>query len=159
MTKNAAHAAALLLAAACTSCAAPGPEAGTFGWESYTNHAAGFTMEVPDVYAPDEEGSGNAVLFRWKRGVPVKAYWTTAEEAAHRGLWFGESSVGPAKLGGVEGRRYEYRHCDGPFCSRMVSFVIPWRGRELGLEFRSDGPLNATNRRILESFELDRART
>lgn len=159
MSRNVTLAATLALALVACSSGPPELEAGTFGWESYANGAVGFTMEIPDVYEPEEEGSGNAVLFRWKRGVPVKAYWTTAEEAAHRGLWFGESPVGTATLDGVEGRRYEYRHCDGPFCSRMVSFVIPWRGRVLGLEFRSDGPLNATNRRILESFELDRAGT
>lgn len=148
--------AAVALAVACTVGEPPEPEAGSYEWTTYTNEAAGFTMEVPDVYGPYEQAGGRAVLFRWARDVPVKAYWTTATEAEHRGLWFGESPAGAATLGGLDGDRYEYTHCDGPVCSRMVSFVVPWRGRQLALEFRSDGELNATNRRIQDSFTLQR---
>ena len=50
--------------------------------------------------------------------------------------------------------RYDYRHCDGPLCSRMTSFVITRRDRWLALEFRSEGNLNSVNRRILASFNL-----
>lgn len=140
------------LCSACTTGESPEPEAGTFEWTTFTNETVGFRMEVPDLYEADEEAGGHAALFRWRRGVPVKTYWSTAEESRHRGLWYGESAVGVATLGGIEGDRYEYSHCDGPLCSRMVSFVVPWRGRQLALEFRSDGELNATNRHILQSF-------
>lgn len=146
--------AVLALATGCTVDEPPEPEADSYEWTTYTNDAAGFKIEIPDVYGPTEEAGGRAVLFRWSRGVPVKAYWTTATEAGHRGLWFDESPAGAATLGGLDGDRYEYTHCDGPVCSRMVSFVVPWRGRQLALEFRSDGELNATNRRILDSFTL-----
>jgi len=145
---------AATLSAGCTVSELPEPEAGTYEWTTYTNEAAGFTMEVPNVYDAREEAGGRAALFRWDGGVPVKTYWTTAEEAEHRGLWFEEAPAGRATLGGVDGQRYEYDHCDGPICSRMVSFVVPWQGRQLALEFRSDGELNATNRHILESFEV-----
>jgi len=80
--------AALALALGCTVDEPPEPDADSYQWTAYANDAVGFTMEVPDVYGPNEEAGGRAVLFRWARGVPVKAYWTTASESEHRGLWF-----------------------------------------------------------------------
>jgi hypothetical protein len=61
-------------------------------------------------------------------------------------------------LAGQPATRYDYRHCDGPLCSRMTSFVIPRGNRWLALEFRSKGDLNRVNRRILASFSLHPAR-
>lgn len=137
---------------ACSAEEPPEPAAGTFEWTSYSNPIAGFTMDVPDLYSPREEKG--SVLFRDGGRVPIKVYWITAEEGRRRGLWFGEESTGDIALGGVSGRGYAYDHCDGPFCSRMLSYVVPHRGKELALEFRSDGPLNAVNAHVLESFSL-----
>jgi len=111
-------------------------------------------MEIPDDYKADVESGGHAVLFRAERGVPVKVYWTTEADSGDRGLWFGEKPVGPTILAGREGQLFDYLHCDGPFCSRMKSYVIPFRGRYLALEFRSGGTLHEVNRRILESFRV-----
>lgn len=154
LTRSSMIAVVALAPVGCSVDAPPEPTAGTFEWTEYANEAAGFVMDVPDAYQPDEEPSGRSVLFRTDEGVPVKVYWITAEEGEGRGLWFGETPTGPARLGGLGASLYEYRHCDGPFCSRIVSYVVPHRGRHLALEFRSDGALNATNLRILESFRL-----
>lgn len=145
---------AFLLAAACRMGEPPEPAEGTFEWTTYRNADVGYAVELPDLYRPDEEDGGRAVLFRSGDGVPVKVYWMTESEGDGRGLWFGESPVGVDSLAGFEARRYEYTHCDGPLCSRMVSFVIPHGERMLALEFRSDGPLTRTNERILRSFAL-----
>jgi len=144
----------VLLATACTMPDPPEPATGTFEWTTFENSAVGFELEVPDSYRPDVESGVHAVLFRSDTGVPVKVYWTTEAESRSRGLWFGEAPLGPTILAGREGLLYEYVHCDGPLCSRMKSYVIPFRSRHLALEFRSGGELHEVNRRILESFQV-----
>ena len=69
----------------------------------------------------DTQADGYAVLLRADRSVPVKVYWTTEVEAKAHGLWFGHTPVADIVLAGLEGRYYEYTHCDGPFCSPMKS--------------------------------------
>ena len=147
-------AALFLLVAGCTSPDPPEPEIGTFEWSSYENGTVGFALEFPSVYRAVTEADGRVVLFRTKRSVPVKVYWTTENESKGHGLWFGEIPVGNIVLAGHEGVLYEYSHCDGPFCSRMKSYVVPLRGRFLALEFRSSGALNEVNRHILDSFRI-----
>jgi len=144
----------VLLAIGCTMPDPAEPEAGTFEWSLYENNSVGFALEYPDVYEAETEEDGNAVLFRGERGVPVKVYWTTETEAEGHGLWFGETPVAEVTLAGLEGQLYEYTHCDGPLCSTMKSYVVPWRGRFLSLEFRSSGPLHEVNRHILNSFHV-----
>ena len=141
-----------LIAAACRQGAPPPPAEGSFEWTTYSNEAIGYAMSIPDVYRADEEGDGTAVLFRWEGRVPVKVYLTDERNGRHRGLWPGKDSDGAIELGGRPGRLYAYDHWDGPFGSAMRSYVVPYRGKELGLEFRSDGELNEVNQRILESF-------
>jgi hypothetical protein len=114
----------------------------------------GYALDVPDVYDAEVESGGEAVFFRWGRGAPVKVYLTDLESADDHGLWPGNEPTGEITLGGVPGTRYDYTHCDGPFCSRIASFVIEWRGHWLALEFRADGELHDVNRRILSSFTL-----
>ena len=63
---------------------------------------------------------------------------------------------GDVDLGGKTGKLYYYDHCDGPFCSRMTSYVIDHRGKQLGLEFRSEGELGEVNQMIAGSFRLTR---
>ena len=61
-------------------------------------------------------------------------------------------------LAGQPATRYDCRHCDGPLCSRMTSFVVPRGDRWLALESRSEGGLIRVNQRILASFSLHPAR-
>lgn len=136
----------------CTS--APPMPPTDFEWTTWSNAAAGYALEIPDVYEPDVEDAGRAVFFRWDGTVPVKVYLSGAEAARNRGLWPGHEPTGEITLGGARGARYDYTHCDGPFCSRIASFVIEWRDEWLALEFRADGELHPVNRHILDSFVL-----
>ena len=136
----------------CTSAPPDPPQ--DFEWTTWTSAAAGYSMEVPDVYAADVEDDGRAVFFRWGGTVPVKVYLTDLESAKDRGLWAGEEPTGDTTLAGVPATRYDYTHCDGPFCSRIASFVVEREARWLTLEFRSEGELNSVNQRILSSFTL-----
>lgn len=140
-------------AAACVSGAPPVPPADV-GWRTYSNEAVGYEIDVPEPYAVEEEEGGRAVLFRWRGTVPVKVYLADGTMARSRGLWAGHEPSGAAELGGRPGRLYDYRHCDGPFCSRMKSYVVEHRGLMLGLEFRAEGELHAINRQILRSFRF-----
>ena len=145
----------LFIAWALGTCRSAPPEVPTdFEWTRWTNAAAGYEMVIPDVYRPNVEADGKAVFFRWRRTAPLKVYLTDLESAKHRGLWVGEEPTGEVLLAGLPATRYDYTHCDGPFCSRMASFVLPRGDRWLALEFRSEGDLNAVNQRILDSFTL-----
>lgn len=123
-------------------------------WKTWTNVAAGYSVEVPDVYEAVVRDGGNAVFFRWRKTATAKVYLTDLESARRHGLWADERATGAATLAGQPGTRYDYRHCDGPLCSRMTSFVIPRGDRWLALEFRSQGALSSVNQRILASFNL-----
>lgn len=125
-----------------------------FEWIRWANPAAGYALDIPDVYEPSVEEEGDAVFFRWRGTAPVKVYLTDLRSAEGRGLWAGEQPTGSASLAGRPATRYDYTHCDGPFCSRIASFVLPLDGRWLALEFRSEGDLDPVNRRILSSFVL-----
>ncbi len=140
------------LLGSCTSAPPDPPQ--DFSWTTWTNAAAGYSMEVPDVYEADVEDDGRAVFFRWGGTVPVKVYLTDLESAKGHGLWVEEEPTSDATLAGVPATRYDYTHCDGPFCSRIASFVVERGGRWLALEFRSEGELNSVNQRILSSFTL-----
>jgi len=123
-------------------------------WTTWTNAAAGYSLEVPDVYEAAVEDDGNAVFFRWGGTVPTKVYLTDLESAKRHGLWVDEEPAGPTTLAGQSGTRYDYTHCDGPFCSRVTSFIIARGDRWLALEFRSGGELGTVNQRILASFTV-----
>ena len=125
-----------------------------FEWTTWSNPAAGYSLEVPGVYTANVEDGGNAVFFRWGRTVPVKVYLTDLESAKGRGLWVEEEPTGTADLAGLSAVTYDYTHCDGPFCSRIASFVVEREGRWLALEFRSEAELNSVNQRVLSSFTL-----
>lgn len=126
-------------------------------WKTWTNAAAGYSLEVPEVYRAVVLDGGNAVFFRWRKAAPAKVYLTDLESARRHGLWTDERATGAATLAGQPATRYDYRHCDGPLCSRMTSFVISRGDRWLALEFRSEGDLNNVNQRILASLSLQPA--
>ena len=144
----------LLIAWSLGTCRSAAPEAPRdFEWITWSNVAAGYVLEVPNVYRAEVEDGGRTVFFRWSGTVPVKVYLTDLESAAGRGLWVGEEPSGESTLSGLPAVRYDYTHCDGPFCSRIASFVVSKDGEWLALEFRSERELHAVNQRILRSFE------
>ena len=87
-------------------------------------------------------------------GVPALVRLTTEKEGRARGAGFGHPEDGLDVLAGRPCRRIIYDHHDGPFASRTIAYVLPVGDRFLGLEFRSTGPLDPVQRRMLASFRL-----
>jgi hypothetical protein len=115
-------------------------------------------VDVPDFYSGGEHQNGRSVLFRHD-GYPVLSISFVDEyEGDSRGLWVGHESVGSIRLAGRDGKRYVYRHYDGPSYMRTVSYVVEHRDRWLGLEFRTElEEADPLQQRILESFRYSDA--
>ncbi len=140
-----------------TRCSAPPELPPDFTWIRWSNAVAGYALEVPDAYAADVEEGGNAVYFRWGRTVPAKVYVTDLETARGWGLWPGHEPIADTVLAGLPAKMYGYVHCDGPFCSRIESFVAQRDGCWLAIEFRSEGDLDPVQQRILLSLAHPRS--
>ncbi len=124
-----------------TRCSAPPELPPDFTWIRWSNAVAGYALEVPDAYAADVEEGGNAVYFRWGRTVPAKVYVTDLETARGWGLWPGHEPIADTVLAGLPAKMYGYVHCDGPFCSRIESFVAQRDGCWLGASPVGSAPL------------------
>ena len=74
-------------------------------------------------------------------------------------MWFGHAPANEIELGGKKGFKYTYDHYDGPFYSRTIAYVIAYRGKYLGLEFRTDRDLDAIYQDILASFEFTQSQS
>jgi hypothetical protein len=146
---------AVLVLAGCQGAPPPDPPADAVTWRAFHNDAVGYSVELPTVFERTGE-RGQSVLFRYQ-GYPVLCInYVDEAEGRRRGLWVGKEDSGPARLGGRDGRRFVYRHYDGPFSMRTVSYVVGYRGKLLGLEFRTDlAEPDSLQRRILDSFRLD----
>lgn len=120
-------------------------------WRSYENPALGVALDIPDFFTIEEYDQG--AMFRIHGANAVLLRFVDAAEAKHRGLWVGSPAAGPIHLGGRTGKRYVYRHGDGPVYSITEAYVVPHRGKELGLEFRTRGDA-AVRERMLASFRF-----
>jgi len=123
----------------------------TASWMTYEHEALGFSCELPREYRAETDEDG--VRFRFEGAPLVSISLTTRERAADRGLWGEHDPVGETELGGRPGALYRYEHYDGPFGMPVVSYVVPYRGRFLAVEFRNTG-LDAVDRRVLGSFRF-----
>lgn len=122
-------------------------------WVSYTHSTLPYSLRYPDLFTVDEE-KGGSVFFRYGCGVPTVVRFHDEKEGRRRGAWFGHEPVEDIQLNGHAGKKYIYDHNDGPFSVRTVAYVVPFRGKFLGLEFRTPGELNAVQKRILEAFVI-----
>ena len=120
-------------------------------WKTYSNSLLGYSIIYPSVFKLDEYGEGN-LLLRYGSGVPVLVLFMDEQEGRKRGTWFGHEPVGKVKLGGREGTKFIYEHWDGPFSVRTVAYVVTYRGKYLGLEFRTPDDLYDVQKRILAYF-------
>lgn len=125
----------------------------TLTWAAYTHPAVPYSLRYPEVFTVEEEKAGS-VFFRYGCGVPVVVRFHDEKEGRRRGAWFGHDPVQDIQLHGHAGKKYIYDHNDGPFSARTVAYVVPFRDKFLGLEFRTPGELNAVQERILESFTM-----
>jgi len=119
-------------------------------WRSYTHPGLGYSMEIPKACTIQQD-----TIFRYD-GQPILCVnYVTPAEGRRRGLWPGNDPMGTITLAGRQGRKYIYQHCDGLSCMNVISYVIDYRGRELGVEFRMQGDeLGEVQRHVLESFTL-----
>ena len=143
-----------LFGTACNSTPPEHPALDEVRWATYTNAEVGYTLEYPDFYRIDDRGKPKDVMFRFD-GYPVLVInWVSEKEGRSRGLWPGHEPVRTVELAGLEGKKYIYRHYDGPFSMRTISFVVEHRGRLLGIEFRTNCPLDPIHLYIIESFRF-----
>ncbi len=122
-------------------------------WATYTNDKLNYSIEYPSVLTPSGSENGE-VLFRYGWGVTARVRYRNETDGKKTGAWFGNEPVEKIKLGGHDGEKFIYEHYDGPFAARTVSYVVEYRGKFLGLEFRTGGELNEIQRRMLSSFSF-----
>jgi len=122
-------------------------------WVSYTHPALPYSLRYPNLFNAEEEKEGS-VFFRYGCGVPVVMRFHDEKEGRRRGAWFGHEPAGDIQLSNRAGKKYIYEHQEGPFSTRTVAYVVEYRGKFLGLEFRTPDELNAVQARLLESFTL-----
>ena len=129
------------------------PDASAVRWARYEHRPLGVRLDVPEVFG--KKYHGDEVAFTYN-GTAARLVWVTEGEARRRGLWpLAEQGV-PVTLGGRGGYRYAYDHPDGPVRSHTIAYVVPHRGRLLGLEFRTDADtLNTIGERMLKSLSFD----
>jgi hypothetical protein len=151
--------AAVLLALALTGCqgSPPALDPSTVRWTSTALASLGVTVFHPDVYTPTPRDD-SYTPFRHGRFMPLIVRWVDESEGRRSGLWFESSPVADITLAGIPGREYIYRHYDGPFGVRMIAYVIPWRGKYLGVELRANGNLDPVQEEIMARFSLDARR-
>jgi len=120
-------------------------------WHEYRSATLGVALEIPDYFEVREVGDN--VLFRLHGANAVLLRFVDAELGRERGLWVGQRPSGQIELGGRGGELYRYPHGDGPVYSLTDAYVVPYRGKELGLEFRTahDEQVRA---RMLKSFRF-----
>lgn len=120
-------------------------------WHSYENVPLGVSFEVPDFFAVKEDTAGT--LFRIHGANAVLLRFVDDKEVKRRGLWIGSQPAGPITLGGRAGQRYIYKHGDGPVWSLTDAYVVPYRGKQLALEFRTRNDAEV-RQRMLQSFRF-----
>lgn len=123
------------------------------GWHHYENGALGVAFDVPDFLETQDHGSEAGIVFRYDGANAVLLRFVDEKEGKRRGLWFGHPDAGPITLGGRPGKLYKYTHDDGPIWDSTEAYVVPYRGKELGLEFRTKNDV-AVRERMLSSFRF-----
>jgi predicted small lipoprotein YifL len=143
----------LLTLAGCSLSGPPSLDPATVQWKSTALPSLGVTVSHPDLYSPAAV-DGAYVPFRYKRFTPLIIRWVGEGEGRKAGLWFAAASAGAIQLGGVPGQKYIYTHYDGFFGARMIAWVIPWRGKFLAVEIRTNGDLDPVQEQIMERFSV-----
>jgi hypothetical protein len=155
-TDHAKRAVPLLMLLALAGCSLSGPprlDPASVRWTSTALPSLGVIVSHPDIYSPAAV-DGAYVPFRYKRFTPLIIRWVDEAEGRKAGLWFSAASAGAVQLGGVAGQKYVYTHYDGFFGARMIAYVIPWRGKFLAVEIRTNGDLDPVQEQILAQFSV-----
>jgi hypothetical protein len=139
---------------ACGFRAPPSIDPDAVGWLTYTDTSLGISVPYPDIYRVESSDDGSYVAFRHRSFTPMIIRFVDEQDGRQRGLWFASKPAGESLLGGVPAQRYIYKHYDGPFGARMIAYVIPYKGKYLGMEFRSNGGLDRAQEKILAQVKI-----
>ncbi len=143
----------ILLISGCTSEGHENTSIESINWINYRNEAVGYEVKIPDLYEPHEWEDGSGVIFKRNGDETVMLIRWVNEEDKRRGIWLSHEPKGTCVLSGQTGKTYDYIHHDGPFGIRTRSWVIPYKARELGVEFRTQD-ITKVEKQILDSFRL-----
>ena len=90
------------------------------------------------MYTVQEWEDGRGVMFRLQGNQPMMLIrFSTAEEDEHSGIWYNHYPIKKIELAGLLGHFYDYYHFDGPSGIHTRSYVIPYKKKNLGVEFRT----------------------
>jgi hypothetical protein len=140
---------ALLVLAGCAGAGPPHLDPASVRWVSTTIPSLGIVVTHPDAWVPDLSAGRGYVPFRSGRFMPLVIRWVDEQEGRRSGLWVGHLPSGAIMMAGIAGEQVAYTHYDGPLGARMVAWVIPWKGRLLGVEIRTSGGLDPVQRDVL----------
>ena len=143
----------ILLISGCTSEGHENTSIESINWINYRNEAVGYEVKIPEIYEPNEWEDGSGVIFKRNGDETVMLIRWVNEEDKRRGIWLSHEPKGTCVLSGHTGKTYDYIHWDGPSGIRTRSFVIPYKEKNLGIEFRTLD-ITKVEKQILDSFSL-----
>ena len=125
-------------------------------WATYSNRQLNYSMKYPNIYSKSEEKDGKEVVFKYDGITAMRVVFVSEEEGDSRGLWVGNKAVEKIEMGGQEGYRYVYDHYDAIASVHTISCVIEYKGKFLGLEFRTaNNMLDDVQKKVLNSMEFE----
>ena len=128
----------ILLIAGCRNEGHPNLSINEVEWKEYSNEKIGYSVSIPKVYTVQEWEDGRGVMFRLQGNQPMMLIrFSTAEEDEHSGIWYNHDPIKKIELAGLPGHFYDYYHFDGPSGIHTRSYVIPYKKKNLGVEFRT----------------------
>ena len=128
----------ILLIAGCRNEGHPNLSINEVEWKEYSNEKIGYSVSIPEVYTVQEWEDGRGVMFRLQGNQPMMlTRFSTAEEDEHSGIWYNHYPIKKIELAGLLGHFYDYYHFDGPSGIHTRSYVIPYKKKNLGVEFRT----------------------
>ena len=128
----------ILLLAGCRNKGHPNLSINEVEWKEYSNEKIGYSVSIPEVYTVQEWEDGRGVMFRLNGNQPMMLIrFGTEEEDKHRGIWYNHEPIKQIELAGISGEYYNYYHFDGPSGIHTRSYVIPYKKKNLGVEFRT----------------------
>jgi hypothetical protein len=129
------------------------PSADSGEWLTYKREDVGLTIDVPAGFTAEQ--LGNDTVFRYQ-GFPILRVLLVDDEAARRrGLWVVGVPTDEVEVDGRKAQFYSYNHKDFFSYTHTLAYVLPYAGKQLGIEFRTDGEaLNAMQQQILDSVRL-----
>ena len=128
----------ILFVASCRKEGHPNLSISEVEWKEYSNEKIGYSVSIPEVYTVQEWEDGRGVMFRLQGNQPMMLIrFSTAKEDEHSGIWYNHYPIKKIELAGLLGHFYDYYHFDGPSGIHTRSYVIPYKKKNLGVEFRT----------------------